>query len=125
MEQLQEEVPEVKEEEEEEAVMVASGASDPSGGPDSSLPSSSYTGEWSHGSSSVSAASMHPCPLGSVLSCMGRGPACEWSLACFNLFPLGNNASRAKLWRGLFLLLRSLAQPLAAGWEMEIKRTGR
>uniref|UniRef100_A0A8B9NCK3 Peroxisome proliferator activated receptor delta n=1 Tax=Accipiter nisus TaxID=211598 RepID=A0A8B9NCK3_9AVES len=43
MEQLQEEVPEVKEEEEEEAVMVASGASDPSGGPDSSLPSSSYT----------------------------------------------------------------------------------
>ncbi|XP_009987956.1 PREDICTED: peroxisome proliferator-activated receptor delta [Tauraco erythrolophus] len=43
MEQLQEEVPEVKEEEEEEAVMVASGASDPNGGPDSSLPSSSYT----------------------------------------------------------------------------------
>uniref|UniRef100_A0A8C5WZM6 Peroxisome proliferator activated receptor delta n=1 Tax=Malurus cyaneus samueli TaxID=2593467 RepID=A0A8C5WZM6_9PASS len=43
MEQLQEEVPEVKEEEEEEAVMVASGASDPTGGPDSSLPSSSYT----------------------------------------------------------------------------------
>ncbi|XP_075631680.1 peroxisome proliferator-activated receptor delta isoform X2 [Balearica regulorum gibbericeps] len=45
MEQLQEEVPEVREEEEEEeeAVMVASGASDPSGGPESSLPSSSYT----------------------------------------------------------------------------------
>ncbi|NXU67505.1 PPARD protein, partial [Horornis vulcanius] len=43
MEQLQEEVPEVKEEEEEEAVMVAGGASDPTGGPDSSLPSSSYT----------------------------------------------------------------------------------
>ncbi|KFZ54019.1 Peroxisome proliferator-activated receptor delta, partial [Podiceps cristatus] len=45
MEQLQEEVPEVREEEEEEeeAVMVASGASDPSGGPDGSLPSSSYT----------------------------------------------------------------------------------
>ncbi|XP_009479616.1 peroxisome proliferator-activated receptor delta isoform X2 [Pelecanus crispus] len=45
MEQLQEEVPEVREEEEEkeEAVMVASGPSDPSGGPDSSLPSSSYT----------------------------------------------------------------------------------
>ncbi|NWQ59507.1 PPARD protein, partial [Neopipo cinnamomea] len=43
MEQLQEEVPEVKEEEEEEAVMVASRALDPTGGPDSSLPSSSYT----------------------------------------------------------------------------------
>lgn len=57
MEQLQEEVPEVKEEEEEEAVMVASGASDASGGPDSSLPSSSYTGEWSHGSCSVPGAS--------------------------------------------------------------------
>lgn len=50
MEQLQEEVPEVREEEEEEeeAVTVPSGASDPSAGPDSSLPSSSYTGEWSH-----------------------------------------------------------------------------
>ncbi|NXX64043.1 PPARD protein, partial [Scopus umbretta] len=32
-----------EEEEEEKAVMVASGPSDPSGGPDSSLPSSSYT----------------------------------------------------------------------------------
>lgn len=47
MEQLQKEVPEVREEEEEEekTVMVASGASDPSAGPDNSLPSSSYTGE--------------------------------------------------------------------------------
>ncbi|KGL83526.1 Peroxisome proliferator-activated receptor delta, partial [Tinamus guttatus] len=45
MEQLQEEVPEVREEEEEEeeAVTAASGASEPSGGRDSSLPSSSYT----------------------------------------------------------------------------------
>ncbi|NWU70452.1 PPARD protein, partial [Pterocles burchelli] len=45
MEQLQEEVPEVKEEEEEEeeAVMVESGVFFPTGGPDSSLPSSSYT----------------------------------------------------------------------------------
>lgn len=88
MEQLQEEVPEVKEEEEEEAVMVASGASDPSGGPDSSLPSSSYTGEWSHGSLSVPGGSRYPRLLGSVLSCKGRGRVHEWSLACFNLFPL-------------------------------------
>ncbi|NWJ11896.1 PPARD protein, partial [Crypturellus undulatus] len=45
MEQLQEEVPEVREEEEEEeeTVTAASGASEPSAGPDSSLPSSSYT----------------------------------------------------------------------------------
>ncbi|NXD17776.1 PPARD protein, partial [Nothocercus nigrocapillus] len=52
MEQLQEEVPEVREEEEEEeeAVTVASGASEPSGGADGSLPSSSYT-ELSHCSS--------------------------------------------------------------------------
>lgn len=72
MEQLQEEVPEVREEEEEEeeAVMVASGPPDPSGGPDSSLPSSSYTGEWSRGSSSVPGASRHP--PGSVLSCKGQ-----------------------------------------------------
>lgn len=70
MEQLQEEVPEVREEEEEEeeAVMVASGASDPSGGPESSLPSSSYTGEWSHGTSSVPGACRHLCPLGSMWS---------------------------------------------------------
>lgn len=90
MEQLQEEVPEVREEEEEEekAVIVASGASDSSGGPDSSLPSSSYTGEWSRGSSSVPGASGHPRPPGSVLSCKGTGPAREWILASFNLFPL-------------------------------------
>lgn len=53
MEQLQEEVPEVKEEEEEEALIAVSRASDQSGGPDSSLPSSSYIGEWNQGSSSV------------------------------------------------------------------------
>lgn len=46
MEQLQKEVPEVKKEEEEEAVIAVGEASDPSGGPDSSLPSSSYTGKW-------------------------------------------------------------------------------
>lgn len=47
MEQLQEEVPEVREEEEEEekAVTAAGGALDTTGGPDSSLPSSSYTGK--------------------------------------------------------------------------------
>lgn len=87
MEQLQEEVPEVKEEEEEEAVMVASGASDPTGGPDSSLPSSSYTGEWSHRHSSYGA-SGHPQPAGSMLSCKGRGSVPEWNSAGFNLFPL-------------------------------------
>jgi len=85
MEQLQEEVPEVKEEEEEEAVMVASGASDPSGGPDSSLPSSSYTGEWSRARSSgpgVSASS------GQCAEPQRRGPAREASLTCFHLLPL-------------------------------------
>lgn len=66
MEQLQEEVPEVREEEEEEeeAVTVPSGASDPSVGPDSSLPSSSYTGEWSH-----------------IPHSHREGPAREWSWA--------------------------------------------
>lgn len=87
MEQLQEEVPEVKEEEEEEAVMVASGASDTTGGPDSSLPSSSYTGEWNHRSSSCEA-SRHPQPPGSMLSCKGRGSVPEWCSAGFNLYPL-------------------------------------
>lgn len=91
MEQLQEEVPEVKEEEEEEAVMVASGASDPTGGPDSSLPSSSYTGEWSHRSSSCGA-SRYPQPPGSMLSCKGRESVLGWSSADFNLYPLSNNA---------------------------------
>lgn len=91
MEQLQEEVPEVKEEEEEEAVMVASGASDPTGGPDSSLPSSSYTGEWSHRSSSCGS-SRYPQPPGSMLSCKGRGSVLGWSSADFNLYSLSNNA---------------------------------
>lgn len=81
MEQPQEEVPEVKEEEEEEAVMVASGASDPTGGPDSSLPSSSYTGEWS----SSCGASRCPQPPGCMPSCKGRGSVPEWSSAELNI----------------------------------------
>ncbi|XP_074833426.1 peroxisome proliferator-activated receptor delta isoform X1 [Carettochelys insculpta] len=50
MEQLQKEVQEIKEEEAEEAVRETGDASDPSGGPDSSLPSSSCT-DLSQGSS--------------------------------------------------------------------------
>lgn len=101
MEQLQEEVPEVREEEEEEeeAVMVAGGASDTSGGPDSSLPSSSYTGEWSPGSiqaSTCSAARAEDLPLDGV-----------WWLV-FNLSPLRKDASRASLGRGLVLSVQSL-----------------
>lgn len=82
MEQLQKEVPEVREEEEEEekTVMVAGGASDPSAGPDNSLPSSSYTGERSPGAG-LCREHQALCPLGSVLSC-------EWSMAYLNLFLL-------------------------------------
>lgn len=76
MEQPQEEVPEVREEEEEEeeAVMVASGASDPSAGPDSSLPSSSYTGEWSPGGIQAAAtSSRQPAQGKGHRLCMGMG----------------------------------------------------
>lgn len=115
MEQLQEEVPEVKEEEEEEAVMVASGASDPTGGPDSSLPSSSYTGEWSHRRSSYGA-SRRP------QAACSAARAEDLSLNGVQLVLISSLCEiMLQVMERLISSSEITAQPLA----MEIKRTGR
>lgn len=117
MEQLQEEVPEVKEEEEEEAVMVASGASDPTGGPDSSLPSSSYTGEWSHRS-----LSKHPQPQAACSAARAE----DLSLDGVQLVLISTLCEiMLQVMERLISSSEVTAQPLVEGFGVEIIRTGR
>lgn len=121
MEQLQEEVPEVKEEEEEEAVMVASGGSDPTGGPDSSLPSSSYTGEWSHSNSSCGA-SRHPQPQAVCLAARAE----DLFLDGVQLVLISALCEiMLQVMERLISSSEVTAQPLAMGFGVAIKRTGR
>lgn len=67
MEQLPGEAPEIREEEEKKEVAEAEGTPELNGGPERSLPSSSYTGEkgakGNIGQRTPSGPSRNPCPL--------------------------------------------------------------